>query len=247
MPIAEQFAAAIAAARTYAEIENTSRLLWAAHAEGHIPDAAAQAAAEAVEARKATLKGPRPSRASKRAYTAPRPCRSPDRARSIARRRSVAASGAVPSKIACQLTQGQVAVLSIIGGEVRRAGHCDLPINKIAALAGVSRRLTQNAIRQAERLGLILVEARPRPGQKSLTNLIEVISPEWISWLKIGIDRVQKTASHEYNLFFPEKKRGFLRDWPLRSGALGGRISHQEVKNANRDDATGNNRRIYRD
>jgi hypothetical protein len=197
MPIAEQFTATIAAARTYPALEEISRTLWQAHAAGALSDDAAQAAAEAVEARKTTLKGPRPSPASNRASARRTPCRSPDRERSIRRRRSCAASGAVPSKIACQFTQGQLAALSIIAGYVRRAGHCDLPIDKIAALAGVSRRLTQNAIRQAERLGLLTVHARPRPGQKSETNIVEVICPQWRAWLRFGIDRVQKNTSHD--------------------------------------------------
>jgi hypothetical protein len=245
MPIAEQFHAATAAARNFPALDEISRTLWQAHAAGALSDDAAQAAAEAVEARRQVLKGPRAPAAQKHAYAAPRP-RSPDRARSIARRRAVAASGAVPSKIAAAFTLGELAVLSIIAGEVRRNGDCRLCVDAIAAQAGVSRRLAQNAIRQAERLGFLNVEARPRPGQKSLTNIVAIVSQEWRAWLRLGIDRVQKSASHDYNLLIPEKNRGFLRDRPLRSEALRDRISHQEGKNAKRDDATGNYRRIYR-
>jgi hypothetical protein len=153
----------------------------------------------------------------------------------------------VPSKIATAFTLGEVAVLSIVAGEVRRNGDCRLCVDAIAAQAGVSRRLAQNAIRQAERLGLLNVEARPRPGQKSLTNIVAIVSQEWRAWLRLGIDRVQKNTPHEYNLLVPEKNLGFLRKRPLRSGALGGRISHQEVTDAKRTSAAGNNRRIYRD
>jgi hypothetical protein len=234
MPIAEQFHAAIAGASTYASIDNVSRLIWRAHGAGHLSDAAAQTLAETLQARKATLTARTYPNTQKRAGGPPKAIRprSPDRAKSIARRRAAAASGAVPSKIACQFTQGQTAVLAVIAREVRRAGHCDLPIDKIAGLAGVSRRLTQNAIRQAERLGLVLVEARPRPGQKSLTNLIEVISPEWISWLKIGIDRVQKTASHEKHLDSYAQNYSQARGKTWRSPSVHGNmvVDYREVQ-----------------
>jgi hypothetical protein len=198
MPIAEQFHAAAAATRNFSTLEEISRTLWQAHAAGALSDAAAQAVAEAVDARRQVLKGPRAPAAQKRAYAAPRPCRSPDKAKSIARRRAVAASGAMPSRLACHFTLGETAALSVIAREVQRHGICELCQDSIAAQAGVCRRTAQNAIRQAERLGLLTVHARPRPGQKSETNIIEVICPQWRAWLRLGTDRVQKVASHEY-------------------------------------------------
>jgi hypothetical protein len=247
--LAAQFRAAAAGANTYASIDNVSRLIWRAHGAGHLSDAAAQTLAETLQARKAALAARTYSDTQKRAGGPPKAIRprSPDRARSLARRRAVAASGAVPSKIAASFTLGEVAALSVIAGEVKRAGQCELCQDSIAAQAGVCRRTAQNAIREAERLGLLTVEARPRPGQKSLTNIVAIVSQEWRTWLRLGIDRVQKAASHEYQIFNSCKKTQAPQKAHLRNGARGGRISHQEVKNANRDDATGNNRRVYRD
>ncbi len=219
MSIAAQFAAAIAAARNFHALEEISRTLWAAHAEGHIPDDAAQAAAEAVETRKAAFKGPRPSPASKRVHAVPRP-RSPDRQRSLERRRRCAASGAIPAKLAAAFTLGEVAALSVIAREVQRRGRCELCLDSIAAQAGVCRRTTQNAVRQAERLGLVLVEARPRPGQKSLTNILRIVSQEWRAWLRLGIDRVQKAASHGNYKYYPQKKAGANAGSLLRSESV---------------------------
>jgi hypothetical protein len=235
MPIAEQFHAATAAARNFPALDEISRTLWQAHAAGVLSDDAAQAAAEAVEARKAVLRGPRPVPTQKRAYAAPRP-RSPDRARSIRRRRAVAASGVVPSRLAATFTLGEVAALSIIAGEVRRNGRCDLPIDAIAAMSGVCRRTAQNAIRQAERLGLLTVHARPRPGQKSETNIIEVICPQWRAWLCLGIDRVQKTASHEYQRFNSCKNtsRKHGDGWRFRSVPSNMVATQQEAQRCNR-------------
>jgi hypothetical protein len=58
MPIAAQFHAAAAAARNFPALEEISRTLWQAHAAGALSDNAAQAAAEAVEARRRLLRGP---------------------------------------------------------------------------------------------------------------------------------------------------------------------------------------------
>jgi CRP-like cAMP-binding protein len=58
--LAEQFAAAAAAARNTAAIDEIARLTWRAHAEGQIPDAEAEAISEAIEARRAVLAGKSP-------------------------------------------------------------------------------------------------------------------------------------------------------------------------------------------
>jgi hypothetical protein len=59
MSIAAQFATATASARNFSALDEISRTLWQAHAAGALSDNAAQAAAEAVEARRQVLKGPR--------------------------------------------------------------------------------------------------------------------------------------------------------------------------------------------
>jgi hypothetical protein len=203
--LADQFHAAAAVCSTYAALNAVSADLWRAHGSGLIPDDAAQAAAEAIQARRRALGAKLAQRAENAptAFSAPRRAvpRSPDREASIRRRRSVAASGALPSRIACQFTQAENAVLSVIATECRRCGSCcSWPVDRIAALAGVSRRTAQYAIRAAERLGLIAVKARPRPGAKSDTNIIRIVSRDWIAWLKRSGHRVQINACLEYEL-----------------------------------------------
>jgi hypothetical protein len=46
--------------------------------------------------------------------------------------------------------------------------------------------VVQEAIRLAKALGLLTVQERRRKGQKSLTNLVRVISQEWLTWLRRG-------------------------------------------------------------
>jgi hypothetical protein len=114
-----------------------------------------------------------------------RPQRSPDRAASIERRRHLAASGPMPPRLASRFTTGELAVLRIVGDEVRARGVCGLHVDAIAARAGVCRTTAQNAIREAYRLGLLIREERRRRGQPSLTNLIKIISTEWLTWLRL--------------------------------------------------------------
>ena len=111
---------------------------------------------------------------------------SPDRRASVARRRKLGGSSGLPDTIRHQYTEGERAVLTVVAGEVKRHGICDLPIDRIAAVAGVSRTTVQNAIRRAVFNGHVLVTPRPRRGHKNLTNLVAISSAEWKLWIKRG-------------------------------------------------------------
>lgn len=185
----EQFNTAIAAARNTAALDNVARLLWSAYGQGQIADADAEAIAGAVQARRAAFSRPAIGVAVAQAAPASarrKPPRSPDKQASLERRRRTAMSGAVPGRLAAHFTTGEVAALSVIARAVREAGACILPIDKIAALAGVSRTTTQNAVRAAERLGLLQRAERRRRGLPSLSNVLRIVSREWTAWLKLG-------------------------------------------------------------
>src|SRR5215203_910942 len=95
-------------------------------------------------------------------------------------------SGPMPPSLACKFTVSELAVLRIIGDEVRQHGHCARCVDEIAARAGVCRRMVQNALREAARLGLLTVEERRREGRRNLPNVIRIISKEWATWLTRG-------------------------------------------------------------
>src|SRR4051812_32398437 len=116
----------------------------------------------------------------------PRLQRAPKRPVAIARRRHLAASGPMPPNLACKFTVSELAVLRIIGDEVRQHRQCDRSIDELAARAGVCRRLVQNTVREAARLGLLTVEERRREGRRNLPNVIRIISKEWTTWLARG-------------------------------------------------------------
>jgi hypothetical protein len=184
--LADQFHAAVAGARTLAEAEGVARLIGRAHAEGHLSDDDAQGLWEAAHARRTRIKAgrpaPLPSPPTGRRRPAPR---SPDRQASLARRRRVAASGCLPPGLASAFTQGEVAALAVIGRQCQKSGACRLPIDAIAALAGVCRSTVQNAMRQALALGLIERQERRRRGLPSLTNVVRIVSREWSAWLRL--------------------------------------------------------------
>jgi hypothetical protein len=190
MSFCNQMAAAIDGARTLTRLDHLSRSIWQALAAGTVGDENAQALAERLHARRTILRGEikpvgipvgRPS-----IFPPRRLQRAPQRLVAIARRRHLAASGPMPPALACKFTVSELAVLRIVGDEVRQHGHCDRCVDEIAARAGVCRRMVQNAIREAARLGLLTIEERRREGRRNLPNVVRIVSKEWTSWLARG-------------------------------------------------------------
>src|SRR5215204_6436401 len=203
MSFCSQMAAAIDGARTLTRLDHLSRSIWQGLAAGAVADDDAQALAERLHARRSIVCGEikpvgipvgRPS-----IFPPRRPQRAPKRPVAIARRRHLAASGPMPPSLACRFTVGELAVLRIVGDEVRQHGQCDRCVDEIAARAGVCRSLVKNAIRTAARLGLVTVEERRREGRRNLSNVIRIVSREWLAWLArgpkpIGVKKVIPTA-----------------------------------------------------
>ena len=133
--------------------------------------------------------------------------RSPDRQASRDRRRRLGGSSALPDTLRHHYTEGQRAVLCIIAGEVKHHGICDLPIDRIAALAGVCRTLVQTTLHEARRLGHLKVTERPMRGRKSLTNLVAIVSPEWRTWIKRGPSAHRPIGSKSVNLVSTTKSK----------------------------------------
>jgi hypothetical protein len=189
MSFCNQMAAAIDGARTLTRLDHLSRSIWQSLAAGAVADDDAQALAERLHARRSVLRGDLkpvgiPGRPS--IFPPRRPQRAPQRPVAIARRRHLAASGPMPPALACKFTVSELAVLRIVGDEVRQHGQCDRCVDELAARAGVCRRMVQNAIREAARLGLLTIEERRREGRRNLPNVIRIVSKEWTVWLTRG-------------------------------------------------------------
>src|SRR3954464_3765907 len=187
---ADSMSAAIDAARTLTRLDHLSRAIWQSHAAGAVADDHAQQLAERLHARRSVLRGDLkpvgipPGRPS--IFPPRRPQRAPQHPVAIARRRHLAASGPMPPALACKFTVSELAVLRIVGDEVRLHGCCDRCVDEIAARAGVCRRMVQNALREAARLGLLTIEERRREGRRNLPNVIRIVSKEWMGWLTRG-------------------------------------------------------------
>ena len=137
MSFCDQMAAAIDGARTLTRFDHLSRSIWQGLAAGAVVDDDAQALAEHLHARRSVLRGEikpvgippgRPSifppRRLQRAPAAPgRDC-PPSH---------LAASGPMPPALACKFTVSELAVLRIVGDEVRLHGCCSRCVDEIAA------------------------------------------------------------------------------------------------------------------
>src|SRR5215218_5164893 len=203
MSFCDQMAAAIDGARTLTRLDHLSRSIWQGLAAGAVADDDAQALAERLHARRSHLRAdlkPVGIPAGRPSIFPPRRLqRAPKRPVAIARRRHLAASGPMPPSLACRFTVGELAVLRIVGDEVRQHGCCDRCVDEIAARAACGRTTAQNALRQAARLGLVTVEERRREGRRNKPNVIRIVSREWLVWLArgpkpIGVRKVIPTA-----------------------------------------------------
>jgi hypothetical protein len=232
--LADQFAAAAAVARNTYAVDEIARLTWRAHAEGQLLDAEAEVISEALQARRAAFATRRTASPSRQVRvhttatcrTTAKCQRSPDRQASLERRRRQAMSGVVPAKIAASFTMAELAVLTVVARQVQRTGACTLHVDAIAALAGCSRTTVKNALRQARLLGLVLMKERRIPGLPSLTNVVLIISKEWISWLKLGggVKRLTATNNHFYSRGVKGSKSEQAGSW---SSAASGRTAER--------------------
>src|SRR4051794_5136798 len=199
MSFCDQMAAAIDGARTLTRLDDLSRSIWQGLAAGAVGDDDAQALAERLHARRGVLRGDLkpvglpPGRPS--IFPPRRLQRPPQRPVAIARRRHLAASGPMPPALACKFTVSELAVLRIIGDEVRQHGQCARCVDELAARAGVCHRMVQNALREAARLGLVTVEERRREGRRNLPNVVRVVAKEWMLWLTRGGQSSPPSAS----------------------------------------------------
>jgi hypothetical protein len=194
---AEHFAGAIERA-PFHELTDLASKLWKAYEAKELDDGTAQRLYERIEARKQARK-PRPDAEPPSSFRqikiprAPRQ-RSPDKARSIARRRRLARASPVPSEKVDIFTPCELAVIYIVVCEILLHGRCSLPIALIAARAGTCDTKVRDAIHKARAEGLFNMRERRRNGQKSQTNLIWIRSLPWGEWLRKVWDARRKKS-----------------------------------------------------
>nr|WP_137830875.1 helix-turn-helix domain-containing protein [Methylobacterium sp. L1A1] len=180
--------------------------LWRAYGEGQVSEAEAEALSGLIEAQRGNVgvahNADEPGIFPRSGENLPlgqvsAPRRVGSRPRtdaSMERRRRWAASGRLPPALAAQFTLAEQAVLSLVAAETARRKDCRLAIENIAAVAGVSRSTVKNAIREAVKLGLVTVEEREITGWRNDTNIVRIISPEWVAWLRLTRKKKDEVA-----------------------------------------------------
>jgi hypothetical protein len=182
MSLATQFAGAVAHAQFH-ELHDLAHKLWKAHSAGHLADDQAQELAERIEAKKPKRQAAEPTSFQPLKAKRPRQ-RSPDKARSIARRRRLAKYAPIPPELVEHFTTCELAVIYIIVDEILLHGRCSLFIALIAARAGTCDTIVRDAIHKARDKSLLWKEERRRAGQKSQTNIIRIVNRQWGDWLR---------------------------------------------------------------
>lgn len=194
----ERLSSAIAGARR-TQLDELVQLVWRGHLAGELTDAQAQALAERAQAMRSGAAGPSPVltlaevvEAGPSGVAKPSPARPrrsvgsrPVTPESRMRCRMWQASGWMPARLAAKFTPAEQAVLAVYASEVAKRGDCRLCIDAVAALAGVSRSTVQAAVRQAKGCGLLVCMERRVTAWRNETNVVRIVSPEWLSWLRL--------------------------------------------------------------
>jgi len=160
------------------KLPDVAQALWKAVAAGHVTETQAEEVDGLLRDRMAV-----PSVAKvaiRRVGSRPRSDQS------MERRRKWASAGRLPPQVACRFTLAEQAVMAVVAMEVGKRGDCRLTLEHIAAIAGVSRSTVKAAIRHAQKLGLLTVEERRQSTWRSLSNVVRVISREWLAWMRLG-------------------------------------------------------------
>lgn len=222
------------------DLDLLAKTVWEFLAEGKIDELEAGRISDLIEQQRRMLKLKAAERASKPVLKPVKPQRSPDKQRSLERRRRVAASGRLPPALACRFTVAEQAVLAIVASEVKRCGSCQMPLDKIAALAGCSRTTVQNAIREASRLMLLNSSERRYRGRPSGFNVIKVVDAAWSAWLRldgrgVGFRKLNSTDTRIKNNPISTKAKGFcsrfdlLDSGQLKTGSTDARKYHSTL------------------
>ena len=191
---------AIGGTKSLSTLDGFARAIWTDWGAGRLTDAQASALAETLEGRKREVRGidtvasraPQVAEAARKqgrlSHFPPKrkPQRSPERRASIERRRTLAASGPMPPQLASQFTTGELAVLRLVADEARAKRHCTLTLGELAARAGVGITTARNAIHEAAGHGYLTIEERRRDKRPNLSNVVRVVSREWLVWIARG-------------------------------------------------------------
>jgi hypothetical protein len=192
----DQLRASVEAAQSLSSISSLETSIWKTAWPNHINDVDAQQLADILHCKRKALLAAQAAKVPL-GFTKPRAPRitGPKKVAAIERRRRLARASPVPPELVDQFTQGEHAVITVVAGEIQRAGRCDWCLDRIAAIAGVCKTLVRNAMRKGRAVGLLFSLERRRAGQKSLTNVVRALRQSWGAWLKrVGCRKLESTT-----------------------------------------------------
>lgn len=100
------------------------------------------------------------------------------------RRRTFGSWSDMPYQLRYHYTEGERAALHVVTMVVVKHGYCDLSLQEIADVAGVSRSTAKSALTEARKLGHVAVTYRKRDRLSNHPNVVTIISAEWLNWVK---------------------------------------------------------------
>ncbi len=197
--LAQQFHTAVAAARTGPELDELTRGLWRAHAEGRLADADAQALSEAIKARRTALAAkaaagkPRPE--PKAAGGLPRGARRREKMFGVGRPRALDRNAkarimhwarclsrrTAKGKAYGQISAKALAVLEALlwGFHNARSGFCFPSYERIAEAAHCARSTVAEAIKALEAAGLMTWVNRLKRVRERCADLLGADGWRW--------------------------------------------------------------------
>jgi hypothetical protein len=132
---------------------------------------------------------------------------SPDREKSRLRRRRNGLSRCMPDQMAERYSEALRSVAHVIAEEHLVRGQCSLPNDQIAALAGVCRSTVRNHRKESVERREVEVIERPVRGGPNDTNIIRIIDPGWLRWLKKRAKTARGIGCKGFNPLRPTKER----------------------------------------
>jgi hypothetical protein len=214
----------IQAATMKVQLVHLRRELYRIVDNGELDDDIARRLEEASYEREAALFGPQSSDALSQAreddraelIAAARPrsifpprrhIASPDREKSRLRRRRNGLSRSMPDQLAERYSEALRSVAHVIAEEHLVRGECTLPNDQIAALAGVCRSTVRNHRKESVERREIEVIERPNRGGPNDTNIIRIVDPAWLQWLKKRAKMARGIGCKGFNPLRPTKGR----------------------------------------
>lgn len=137
----------------------------------------------------------------------------------IQRRKQWARDGSIPPLWRHHFTEGQSATIAVVLRQICDRGFCDWCVDKIAHVAGVSKRTAQYALAIAEESGLISRMKRRISWVMNAPSIIKAKCSILIAWLKKRKKRKPIGCKPLHGKKIDSYKTAFQKRWEAQKRA----------------------------